>query len=226
MTFQVALVGTDGVLIASDRRSVYFSNESDDDPCASSQPSEVCKIVASGSEDVVCAFAGSPYSSSIAKAIVDSAEFLNARTDGAREVVIKSILRQMGKGPHQRDEIIIARKTDLGRIVVLSRKGFSEPTFTECTTQICMGNNMIPARFIPRHFWRKRPIAELEPLALLTLSCAAWEEKSMIGGGFDFLFITADGFRPCHYDEDDPRIEQARKSFEKAAQPTICTSNS
>jgi hypothetical protein len=182
--------------------------------------------VRSESDEVVCAFAGSPYSSSIAKAIVDSAEFLNARTDSDREVVIKSILGKQGKGPQQRDEIIIVRKMDLGHVVVLSRKGYSDPTFTECTTQICMGNNMIPARFIPRHFWRKRPIAELEPLALLTLSCAVWEEKSMIGGGFDFLFITADGFKPCHYDEDDPRIEQARKSFEKAAQPMICTSNS
>jgi len=223
MTFQVVLIGTDGLILGSDRRSVYISNESNDDLGASAQPQDICKFELSSDGEIVCAFAGSPYSSSVAKAIAHSTEYSLAASDAEREKEAKAKLRGLGGLPNgQKDEIIIARRGELGHIDVLARRGSSEATFTKVTSHICLGNNLISARFILRHFYKSRPIDDLVDIALLTLSCAAWEDPSNIGGGFDIILLNKKGFtKPKHYAMDDPKILENRERFNRAVLGSI-----
>jgi hypothetical protein len=222
MTFQVALVGTDGLIVGSDRRSIYYSPMGPEDVHSSIQPGENRKFVEAPDKSVVCAFAGSPFAVSLAKAIVYSARYTGAVNDFERGEALNAIAHSLDPLEGMlKDEVLIIRRENLGSVTVMARKGHGSVTTADTTTWICTGNNSVPARFIPWHFWKRRPVYELGLLALLTLSYAAHEEKSMIGAGFDFIILTAEGFSEKHLDEDDPRIEEIRELFELKGEEAI-----
>src|SRR5579863_9029294 len=70
VTFQIALVGIDGLVVGSDRRSLHFSSPDEPSSEGAIQPDEVCKFIKSTDEDVICAHAGGPFSEVWARAIV------------------------------------------------------------------------------------------------------------------------------------------------------------
>lgn len=227
MTFQVALIGTDGLIVGSDRRSIYYSPMGPDDSYTSVQPDENSKFVkASDKSSVICAFAGSPFAVSLAEKIAYSMGYREAENDFERGEALNAIAHSLDPLEGMlKDEVLIIRKENLASVTVIARKGHGSVTRGEASTWICTGNNSVPARFVPWHFWERRPVAELESLALLTLSCAVHEEKSMIGGGFDFIILTAQGFSEKHFDGNDPRIDAIRESFESSGKSAIYASS-
>ena len=59
MTFQVALIGSDGLIVGSDRRQVYSTPGTFENHGAL-QPGEICKFSKGPNEEIICAFAGGP----------------------------------------------------------------------------------------------------------------------------------------------------------------------
>ena len=211
VTFQVALVGTNGIVFASDRSSPNISPPSTDDQNIAIEPGEDRKFVFSEKRTLMCSFAGAAYSRSMAMRI--------AATEDTSDEALFKFGRESGIN-HQgnRDEFLILDRRKLDSILLVLRQGNDVPKSAERTLWVCAGNNSIPARFIPWHFHQKRPVADLENLALVTLLYAHEESPFGIGRGFDIVFLTKNGFsEPVTYELTNEEIGRRKRAFENCA---------
>jgi hypothetical protein len=201
MTFQVTLIGSDGVIVGSDRKQIHYT-PSAPGALGALQPDLITKFSRSKNDDVVCAYAGESSARSIADAIVSLPECSMKVTDFEWRIAIKKAGESVQeRGPQ--DEVIVIRKDTLKRAYLAN--SYSAPT--EVCSCISTGNHGYPARFLLCHFYEKLPIAELRKLALLTLHCASIESEGRIGGGFDLMLWKEGGipdFQPI--EENNPSI--------------------
>lgn len=220
LTFQVVLIGSDGLIVGSDRRQVYSSPGTPDEHGAL-QPDEISKFVHSKNGRVICAFAGGPFSFAAADAIASLPDLLESADDLEWRNAVKEACYRIERPAQSRDEITIVRANDLERVLLLNRFNRHDDTITQISRHVSTGNNALPARFLLDHFWEKRPIAQLEKLALLTLVSAAKESKGGIGEGFDLMFLDSSGPKWKRYSDDAPEILAAWGMLKQNARSAI-----
>ena len=218
MTFQIGLIGTNGILLASDRRQIYSISSTEQNPYAPNQPGEVSKFLWSANCDLICGFAGSPTSRDVARGLAESTS-LGSLPNLPLESEVERISNERSQPMGPRDEIMIVRRSDISRIKLLSR--WPHVTrLTDITEWITTGDNSGPARFFLHHFYEKRSIAELKRIALLTLTYASLENPSGIGG-YEMWAVTSDGIELCPFEQFLAQADKARGEIESVVRKVI-----
>jgi hypothetical protein len=204
MTFQLAMIATDGIVLGSDRlvskRNPGRSN--------SFQSIEGPKIVQSENGMVICAGAGGPQSASIADAIAAKADpavsTLNWRTS------LKAIAESIA-GNSVADEILVVRREPLDLILV-NREGLIASTAV-IESKVCTGV-LTTSHFFTEHLWRKSTMVSMKKLAQITLAYAAKERPAEVGMGFDILFIAKEAIESFHYPAQDTEVAGLMSEFQ------------
>jgi hypothetical protein len=202
MTFQVALVGSDGLVVASDRMKTHISLVTEDSPDV--QDDETDKFFKSDS--LVCFYAGTDTARDAALAIAqncqpkESQQMLEWFTS-VRDAAIKGI----GLPPVAlNDQIFVVRRDFADTLWLVSRGSGAAHAPSPITRYRWTGGNC-PARFLPCHLWNENlTISQLKVLAVLTLAYAVEEPSSGIAGPFDVLTLNKAGdFEWFRYAGDD-----------------------
>src|SRR5271165_3048528 len=185
MTFQIVLVGKDGIVLGSDRlfaerglRALLQKQRT------TLQRTTGTKICTAADNAVVCSFAGGPYSETIARRIVTDCNPLG-RSDidwrNCLEVAAKNITDYE---EHIVDEVFVIR-TDNRSVVKIIRQQKDDPTFTPVTGHMFSGIET-DAIIVPKLFWRAdMECDELRTLAVVAVVLASQEAPHLIGGGID-----------------------------------------
>jgi hypothetical protein len=188
VTFQVALIGTDGLVVASDRRVAYATRSPEG---ISVQLLEGLKFAKADDDSVICAFAGGPLAPKIGREIASQAnQYLRlSELEWARGVqtIAKSVERPVS--PRSLDEITVIRRDCLNKVWIVGKSSDSDATALPIETHICTGD-ISTARFLVEHLYCPMPVAELRKLAHLTVCYAAKSNPSSVGGGVDILCVT------------------------------------
>lgn len=196
VTFQIAMVGCDGIVIGSDRKAVYAPG-----PGAPLFPQVTSqeKYFASESGSIVCFASGSAIAIDLARQIsvdYDPALRLRGESESAWKKAISGVVAGSPNLPpgHQLDEeILVARKDVADAFWFVLRRPFPPLTILKIQGHLCTGAKTV-ARFLPRHLWSPElTILQLKRLAVLTLSYAAQEEPSFVGEPFDVMTIDRAG---------------------------------
>jgi hypothetical protein len=213
MTFQVAAIGTDGIVLGSDRRQNIYS-ERDTDGFDALIPGESEKFIYSASREFVVGFAGGPTVESLALALAEQ----------PREALIGASLFPTAQRLHHeipfygqtRDTILLADCCAPNTVSMISRTGATLAPVTPVTRWITTGSNSVPARFLMQHFWRRVPVDALVPLVLLTLYCACKEGEGSIGEGMGIVILKDQNWQPLEsYDVDGGKTEELWHQFER-----------
>lgn len=206
MTFQVAMVGKDGLVIVSDRREIYWQRAIDNSP-ASIQPTNADKIMV-GKYGLFAAFAGSTHAHELARSILSSC------CDFEIDAVLNAARKVASNYSSTMDEVLVASSRDPTRIIALTQDKQNLPTATYVTEYRCAGT-FAPARFIPLHFWSANLlVSALEQIALTTIYFASQEDRNGIGGGANLLVIKSSGPSLTFWPED--KIEKRTQSIRAA----------
>jgi hypothetical protein len=209
MTFQVALIGCDGLVVGSDRRVLFRSPSPDlvGPRPAAWQSLPGTKFIKSEDDTLVCACAGGPQSRSIATAFI--AEWEQCRT--ARQIEWENRLRTTAEavlGNSVGDEIIVVRKDQPARVLIVTRNN-RDVGIQPIESTICTGT-ALNARFLSAFLWQPTTaVSGLRRLALLSLGCAAKERPGEVGDGFDLMTLEAATNRMTWetFQPDDPYIK-------------------
>lgn len=187
MTFQIALIGSAGLVIGSDRNTVYISPEPDGNN--SIQRLETNKFSKNPSETVFCVNAGGLAGATIAKQIASSVEAVPSETIWEKNLQDIAISVNRRQEPWPVDEIIVGRADRPDAVWLVTKYVGSSATVIKVISNICTGDRS-HARFLPAILWNPSlPIDRLEALAHLTLSYASQLNPSGVGLGYDFLTI-------------------------------------
>jgi hypothetical protein len=212
VTLQVALVGIDGIVIASDRllveqrtllrRGTYYADRH-------SQQAPGTKIVFG--DHVACTFAGGPNAERIARAIQQQGDPQGASDASWRTQVERISEAVPGADSSVIDEVIVLRLDDRSAFKLM-RQGGLNPSITPITAHLLAGDVVRQANFLPTHLWRKdMSTEELSVLALLTVAYATAENPSGIGGGADLLIAKkGQAFSVSQYPEETLREMRER----------------
>lgn len=211
MTFQVALIATDGIILGSDRKLAIRSPE----PGGHVQFTEGDKIVFSRDKSVICGFAGGPQAQNIADAIVCCSDPDQSLAEWHNSLVGIS---EKVSGNSLRDEVLVIRK-GIPDLVLVNRTQ-KAATAVSVTDRICTG---VPAtaRFLTQHFWRPDPAELLKRLALLALDYAAKERPTEVGFGFDLIVVNEGPVLQDAYYPEDQRIVNLREEFKAAVRGAL-----
>jgi len=156
MTLQVGLVGTDGIVLASDRRTVYVDQVT--------STSLTRKIIVDDSGTVAVAYAGHEISQVVARRILKSPSLLESKAshlidvEKLAETVYKEqeeqITQDSRRGFRTDSQLFIVQRKDLSRFHVLHMdrtKSLSEPI---CDKGI-IGHATNTACFFTERYYRK-----------------------------------------------------------------------
>lgn len=202
MTFQVALVGCDGLVIGSDRLGTH-AGTTQEGTTAFIQKAEQKKYVVSDTGSLICFAAGGYLAPQLAQQIALKCDFAPDAHDQTVlqwQEAVSQLAHDLSFDYESRDEILIARHDVTDRFWIVRRavkKSLltGQPTpaasITDIRNCLCTGD-AVAAVFLG-HFWnRKAPIAELQNLAALMLSYAAQESQS-VGPPFDIMCLHRSG---------------------------------
>jgi hypothetical protein len=200
LTFQIALVGRDGLVIGSDQLGRYVPISAVGKP-QFSQIAFQPKYCVSANQSLVCFAAGSAVTAiSLARQIcVDCDPALKLKDAGESEwehavLQVATVTPSLMSHYQFATQILVAR-TDIPDAfwLVLIRPD-AAPTVSKMKDQFfCTGTSTV-AQFLPRHLWTvDRSVSELKKLTLLTLSYAAKEEPSSVGPPFDIMTLDRTG---------------------------------
>jgi hypothetical protein len=206
MTFQVALIATDGIIVGSDRRIAVKSGQSG--PHGDWQFMAGSKFVTTQDESVICAGAGGPQAQTIAQAIV------NRGNPGQTYAAWCESLRQIAEsvsGNSVGDEVIVVRKNALDAVLV--NRNTKLASTSQIADRICTGVTAT-GRFLTQHFWESTHVDQLKKLALVVLDYAAKERPTEVGEGFDLMLLRAGTVTWERYGPDDERIRAIREGFQ------------
>jgi hypothetical protein len=217
VTLQVVLVGTDGLVLASDRlideqRSLpRFGTHYHDRHHQQDFGSKVFV-----GDHIACSFAGGPDAERIARVIFESA---NPRgcSDTAWRTQIEGIVRTVHSSDFGViDEVIILRGDNCRSALKLMRQGSLDPSFTQINCHRLAGDVVRQANFLPTHLWRDTmSIRDLVLLSLLTIAYASKENPAGIGGGADVLTLAGDAkFSVRSYSQSE--LDKMRQDFDKS----------
>ena len=222
MTFQVALVGTDGLVVGSDRRVTYVTN-SPGGP--SIQRLETFKFCRSDDDSIICAYAGGPSALNIGREVASEGQQYVTASDTEWERGVLGIGDKMERQKVliPRDEIIVVRPSIPAKFWLLGKPSAGPASMEAFETYLCTGS-VSTARFIIQELWRPMPVRNLRTLAHLAISYAAKGNPTFIGGGIDILSITNGkpewGKFPAESTQTDSFSNSLREAFEKIP-PTV-----
>jgi hypothetical protein len=212
MTFQVALVGTDGLIVASDRKVGYKTREGSS-ALWDIQTGQDNKFACSGS--VVCFFAGGPQAKTVSTEVLRSCPPDQNQSDW--EASLQRAADSVLAGSTG-DEVLVVRLR-VGDIFLINRVG-KEASVSPVSTWRCTGV-IAKCRFLAQNFWRMAPVTELRALALMLLHHAASERSEAVGEGFDFMTIHNGQVEWEHFAAKDPEIESLRLAFSNAVESVL-----
>lgn len=218
MTFQVVIVGSDGLIVGSDRKmhTVLPSFRGDR---SFTQFDEQTKFFTEEGRAVICACSGGLESQRLARQIVSSSD--PNVSDLEWQSHLDSLARESRViGFHQ---LIVVRTSHFDHAfwLVMGERGYA----SRINTEQCVGVQS-SACFLTGQLASKRPIQELKRLALLTMSYAADEFPTSVGEGYDLMTLTDLGIEWNKYSADDERVLSIRRSFEDAVKSVIYPINS
>ena len=190
MTFQVALIGCDGLVVASDRKIVHTTPEPEDSVATESR--ETDKFYANGS--VICFYAGHDTAVRAAYAIVRDCQPRPNQSEfewlGTVDTAAKSV------GVHHSapsNKLFVIRKSVPNCLWVVYRSSDEALMPRKVIERACIGDNST-ARFLTYQLWnRNAKVSDLKRLAILTLSYASLESPSSIGPPFDVMTMDKNG---------------------------------
>jgi hypothetical protein len=193
MTFQVALVGCDGLVIASDRLSRHMRQREDGTEGPSQMISER-KYFTSADRKWVCFAAGDRTAISLAQEIAANPQRVPSlnETEAEWRRSLLEIVRDLPASSSARPSELLISHGDwcdcFWHVAVDPRNVRS---FTRMNQHYCTGTPAL-ASFILRHLWKPTlTTAEMQKLALLTLSYAAQEEPGSVREPFDVMTLRA-----------------------------------
>jgi hypothetical protein len=212
MTFQVVLIGSDGVVCGSDRmiadrRSVihpYLKDESDTVELIKRTTGRKILLL----RDIACAFAGGPNAEIIARRIITDCDQDGLSLIEWQNQIVACAKSVGGSGGRILDEVIVIRKNNLGVAVRLLIQGNDTPIPFIVERGICTGDVVQAARFLSEQLCDEdsppMPVYFLERLALLSIAFASKENPTGIGRGCDILTVTPEqGFAIRQYDKNE-----------------------
>ena len=206
MTFQVALVGTDGIIVGSDRRIAMMGAQSGRKP--EWQFIVGSKFVFTKDESVICFGAGGPQAQNIAQAIVNHGDPSQTYTSWCES--LRNIAESV-PGNSVGDEVLVVRKS-VPDVILVNRDGRIAGT-SKISDRICTGVTAT-VRFLTQHFWEPAPVESLKNFALLVLDYAARERSSEVGFGFDLMVLERGIIKWERYEPDDERIRTIHERFQ------------
>jgi hypothetical protein len=217
VTFQVALVGCDGVVIGSDRLGKYVPVVAG----ISQLPQLVLqpKYCVSDDESMACFAAGGNAAINLARQIradCDPTLKLKDATESGWEEAIRRLAAVPTSWPSSSqiaDEILVTRKDVCDAFWIVLRRPGTPSTVLKMQHQcFCTGTSTV-AQFLPRHLYTpKRSVPELKKLALLTLTFAAKEEPSSVSAPFDIMTLDRSGY---NWSVHDPINEKFQSGMER-----------
>jgi 20S proteasome alpha/beta subunit len=207
VTFQVALVGQDCVVMGSDRLlSEYLPLENGGGVTQRASGGKI--FIADG---VACMHAGGSQSREMARAVINK-RHPQELTLSQWENYLKEIVESIKGALNVVEELIVVRTCDLA--LTKTRKiGNAIVEASSVENKICAGDVHLPARFLSEHLWKEgMPEDKLINLALLTLAFAHEENPSGVGCGYDILTVRRNPpiEEPKTFSED-----QGRKLYEE-----------
>ena len=219
VTFQIALVGCDGLVIGSDRLGRYV-------PVIGGLPKlpqivRQRKYCVSDNGSLICFASGGPMGVNLARRILaecDPESILKGKTESQWEEAVRQLAAVQqsggsGSAPPAPDQILIARSDVVDSFWMLLIRADTKVVLIKMEEQFfCAGASTV-AQFLPRHLWNnKRSISDLQKLALLTLSYAAQEEPSSVGPPFDIMTLDQTG--QISWSVHDPMHEKFQSGLE------------
>jgi hypothetical protein len=188
VTFQIAMVGSDGLVIGSDSLCRYAIQGE------IPQRYTADKHFVSPNGSLFCFAAGTNTTLTLARQISVKCE--DVSVEGLSDA-INAICVQHPTPTLVPDEILIA-KMEMPNAFWFMRRGpessiLIPPLFVANRRYFCTGTKT-QALFLPRHLWNpERSVAALKKLALLTLSYAAHEEPGSVGPPFTIMTLDWSG---------------------------------
>jgi hypothetical protein len=169
VTLQVALVGTDGIVLASDRKTVLRGNGLVDRSFLTS------KILIDSAQGLTIAHSGHQFSEEFAELIQADDSPVEARLSRQKLDTFASEVWKRGASQSldRQGELIIVWKDDLSRVLHVDLSPLIiGPTIAGArakprwiTDKVCAGHASNPAIFFSQHYYEKKPIADLVFLA-------------------------------------------------------------
>ena len=207
VTFQVALIGSDGLVIGRDRKVLHVTPVEGENPIY--QRPEQPKYKKDKLETVACFYAGGADSAKQASEIVRVSATEDVESwESAIEHAAKKTHRVFGKD--FLNEILIVRR-DTPNEIWLLKSNPPDTRICTITSSICTGTYS-DARFLVSRLWHPGlPVAQLKNLALLALADATEDNSGNIGGSFDIMTMSDRQFRFEHYELS--QVEQAFAAF-------------
>jgi hypothetical protein len=196
VTFQLGLVGCDGLVIASDRLARY-------DPLNDPVRKSLVKIVTMSKyfvnrdQSLICFAAGGATAIDLGRQIIEDSNLATLKnpTDQEWESAVNRVGGATSPTPLSvpADEILIARRGVFDAFWLVLRRPGSISKTLKIDSCLCTGQSTV-AQFLPRHLWNKDlSVSVLKKLAILTLSYAANEEPSYVGPPFDVMTLEKSG---------------------------------
>jgi len=214
MTFQIALVGSDGLVVGSDRKMAYRTQEQNGK--ANWQFSDSDKFTQNTDGSIVCFFAGGPHAKSVADLVVtkcDPSQNLPEWHNSLRETA------QTIRAHSQGDEIIVVRSQQ--RDVCLINKVGDAASLSPIDGARCTGV-IAKCRFLVEAFWERASVQGLRHLALVAMQYAACERSESVGLGFNLLVLEDGNVKWEKYTENDDRILSICDQFQHQIRQSLC----
>jgi hypothetical protein len=189
VTLQVALVGTDGIVLASDKKTVYL-----DDVTTTSMTS---KILVDDSRTLALAYAGHEISQLVARRVLEKPSALESKgplieVEKLAEAIYKEQITEDSPYFRTDSQLLIVQRKDLSRFHVLRmdrKKWLAELRDTREVT----GHATNTACFFTERYYRKAPVAALKLLVAHTIITAGKISPSGIEG-LEILVCTPEKF--------------------------------
>lgn len=210
VTFQVALIGSSGIVVGSDCRASYVTQPTLTGP-PRTQRMEVHKYLPSADDSVYCFAAGGPRASDIARAIVEPVP--DYEYEAQWQSVLANRANSVTEPRNDLDEIIVVRTSVYDRVWVVTKSQNNGVTLLSVETKLCTGNPL-NSRFIVSNFYKKNlSLRELQAIAALSIACAWQEHPSAVSPEMDILTFTKDGVSPLRLEK--AQTETLLELFEK-----------
>jgi hypothetical protein len=172
-TFQVVLIGNDGVVVGSDRRQISVRHAQygarDAALGVTAQSDSAFKFKKNPDESIICSYAGGPLASAMARSIASSCQ--PTRDETAWEVaLVRAASEAVGiEQSESLDEVVVVRRNTPTTAWLVRRELTRTPQIEIVNEKRCIGANLY-AGFLPARYWKPLPVQKLKQLALFCLS--------------------------------------------------------
>lgn len=208
MTMQLAMVGSDGLIVGSDRKVAYRTREGVTAPY-DYQVTSQDKFVRNSDDSLICFFAGESAAMSIADAVLtrgDSGLPFYAWREDLKKTAETTRPQTTG------EEVTVIRHAASSTDIALINNTENGVAVSPISQFRCMGVN-VKSRFLTQLFWKETSVDSLVRLGLAVLGYAARERPETVGCGFDLMVIRNGGVKWECYTEDDERVRTICDGF-------------